>query len=169
MVFEGLGEDEFVDEQDDEFGGIFRRREHDLFKDMKPFLQVFKELAIQFRFLNGVLGAPHDIQQAATLAIAREQVGKGEHREEGAVHERVAGAEEIRVLQIGEDDVFVAVEVFPNLREMLLWLQFVAAQFGLVVDLKERLEFEKHRPVDLGNDEVNKAVADVDLRKDTHA
>ena len=142
-ILDGAGEDELVDEQDDGLGGQLGRRPFDLVELVEPVLQVLKELLFQFGLLGGVLEAAHGIQHAAGFAAAGEEIRERQFGKGLVLEEEVAGAEEPRGAEVGEDEVFVVAEVFLDLGDVVFGIGVVAPKRVRAVALEERFEFER--------------------------
>ena len=166
VVFERLGEDEFVDEQNDQFTGALGLEKADGGEFPDPLFKVLEEGAVELGLLDFILRAAEDLVQVAALGVALQQLGKGQRAEEGVLDERVPGAVEAGIPQIGQDDILVFAEVFLDLFEVRPGVQLVAAQFLGVVAREQRLELQQHRrAAGLRQDEIHVTNADVDLRK----
>ena len=125
-------------------------------------------MAIELGLFDVVLDAPQNVEKAAGLGAGDEEIGEGQLCEMLAVDQGVASTEEVGVFQIGEDDIFMPVQIFSHLQEVLLWPQVVAAQFGLVVAAEERLKFNRDGAIRFREQEIDEAVPDVDLRQDAN-
>ena len=120
-ILDGAGEDELVDEQDDGFGGEFRRRPFDLVEFVEPDFEVVKELLFQFRLFRRVLQAAHGVEDAAGFAASREKIGERHFGERLVLEEKIARAEKPCGAEIGQDQIFVVAEIFFDLADVVFW------------------------------------------------
>jgi len=138
VVFERLGEDEFVQQKDREFRGVLRLFPIHVAEGTKPTGEILEELGVEVGLFVRVLGVPEHLDGAELVADALNEVGKWQLGEEGACDEAIAGAIQERGAQIGEDDVFALGEVFFDLRDVARRLERAASQFGIAVFREER-------------------------------
>ena len=133
VVFQRLGEDELVDEQDDQFAGALGLEKADGRELPDPLVKVLEEGAVELGLLDFILGAAEDIVEVAALGVAFQQLGKRQLAEEGVLDEGVPRAVEIGIPQVGQDDILVFAEVFLDLFQVRPGVQLVAAEFLGVV------------------------------------
>ena len=74
-ILDGAGEDQFVDEENDGLGGLFRRRPFNLVELGVPDFQIFEELLFEFGFFGGVFEPAESVEDAAGFAAARREGG----------------------------------------------------------------------------------------------
>ena len=144
-ILDRAGKDELVDEQDDGFGGLFRRRPFDLVEFVEPDFQVFKKLLLQFRFFRRVLEAAHGVEHAAGFAATAKKIGERQFGKRLVLKEKIAGAEKPGRAQVGENQIFVVAQIFFDLGDVVLWVGVVTPKGIRAVALKERFEFQGER------------------------
>src|ERR1017187_2380086 len=107
VVFQGLGEDELVDEENNQFTGALGLEKVDGLEFPDPLVEVLEEHAVKLGLLDLILGAAEDIVEVAALGVALQQFGKRQFVEEGLLDEGVPRVVEEDISQVGEDDVLV--------------------------------------------------------------
>ena len=118
IIFQRLGENKLVDEQDDQFAGALGLEKVDGRELLDPLVKVLEEDAVEFRLLDFIFGAAQDIVEVAALGVALQQFGKRQLAEEGVLDEGVPRAVEIGIPQVGQDDILVFAQVFLYLLQM---------------------------------------------------
>ena len=165
-VFNGAGENEFIDEENDGFSGEVRRRPFDLVEFIKPDFEVFKELAFQFGFVRRVFQPAHGVKHAAGFAATVEKVHDRQFGKMFAFKEKVARAEAPRRAEVGEHKVFVVAQIFFDLSDMVFRVGVAAPEGVRAVALEERFKFEGQRhPHRFRQHEIHEAFHHADLTR----
>src|ERR1035441_5457155 len=118
VVFQGLGEDEFVDEENNQFAGALRLEKADRLEFPDPLVEVLEEHAVKLGLLYFILCAAEDIVKVAALGVALQPLRKVQLAEEGALNEGVPRAVEVGIPQVGQDDILVFAQVLLDLLEV---------------------------------------------------
>ena len=127
------GKDEFVDEENDGFGGEFRRRPFDAVEFVEPYLQVREELLFQFRLLRRVFHTPDGVQHAAGFAAADQEIGERLLGERPVLKIEIPCAKKPRGAEVGENQAFVVTEIFFDLGDVLFGIGVLAPERLLAV------------------------------------